>query len=38
MLTTDEGQTEDRYGNIGCLFNQRTLDKRYRELSKELFG
>lgn len=37
MLTTEEEQTEDRHGNIGCLFNQRTLDKRYRELGKELF-
>lgn len=33
-LTDEKEQTEDKYGNIGCLFNQRTLDKRKRELDK----
>lgn len=33
-LTNESEHTEDRYGNIGCLFNQRTLDKRKRELDK----
>lgn len=34
FLTNENEQTEDRYGNIGCLFNQRTLDKRNRQLNK----
>lgn len=34
FLTNENEQTEDRYGNIGCLFNQRTLDKRNRQLNE----
>jgi hypothetical protein len=34
-LTDESEQTENRYGEIGCIFNQRTLDKRRRELDKE---
>ena len=33
-LTDESEQTENRYG-IGCIFNQRTLDKRRRDLNKE---
>ena len=33
-LTNESEQTENRYGEIGCIFNQRTLDKRNRELNK----
>lgn len=28
-LTNEDEQTENRYG-IGCKFNQKTLDKRYK--------
>lgn len=28
-LTNEDEQTENIYG-IGCIFNQKTLDKRYR--------
>lgn len=28
-LTSKDEQTENRYG-IGCKFNQKTLDRRYR--------
>lgn len=34
-LTDEEEQTENRYG-IGCIFNQRTLDKRNRQLKEYL--
>lgn len=33
-LTDEREQTENKYG-IGCIFNQRTLDKRQRDLNKE---
>lgn len=29
VLTNEDEHTENRYG-IGCKFNQKTLDKRYR--------
>lgn len=32
-LTNEDEQTENQYG-IGCKFNQRTLDKRNKELNK----
>lgn len=35
-LTSGDEQTEDRYGNIGCKYNQRTLDKRYREAMESI--
>lgn len=31
-LTSEEEQTENKYGQIGCLYNQKTLDKRNREV------
>lgn len=34
-LTSEEEQTDNAYG-IGCKFNQRTLDKRYKEHLKEI--
>lgn len=33
-ITNRDEHTEDRYGNIGCKFNQKTLDKRYRDYLK----
>lgn len=30
-LTSEEEQTENAYG-IGCVFNQKTLDKRNKQL------
>jgi hypothetical protein len=35
FLTCEEEQTENDYG-IGCKFNQRTLDKRYKEHQEEI--
>ena len=32
-LTNEDEQTENQYG-IGCIFNQRTLDKRNKDLDK----
>ena len=32
-LTTEEEQTENRFG-IGCKFNYRVLDKRFRDLNQ----
>lgn len=34
-LTSEEEQTENAYG-IGCIFNQKTLDKRNRQLTEYL--
>lgn len=34
ILTNDSEQTENKQGEIGCLFNQKTLDKRYKEWIK----
>ena len=30
-LVADKEITENRNGEMGCLFNKRTLDKRYRK-------
>nr|DAY46040.1 MAG TPA: hypothetical protein [Caudoviricetes sp.] len=32
-LTSEDEQTENKYG-IGCIFNQKTLDKRHKEILK----
>lgn len=34
FLTNESEQTENKYGEIGCLFNRQTLDKRYKEWQK----
>lgn len=33
-LTNEHEQTENRNGEIGCVFNKKTLDKRKRLLDK----
>ena len=34
-LTNEDEQTENIKGEIGCKFNQKTLDKRYRQCQKK---